>query len=268
MAKKAKRDKVFLVSSNSKEASSAIHHVISTGRSKLLVENSDNVVFCETRLIGVFGGDSTMLGAMNDYHKHGIPFLGFNYGNVGALMNPTENLCAHMFLGRPISYFRPIVIRPLKVIVPLNKGRERELFAFNDVVFKSEQGVCQGTVEGERYPRHHFRGDGLIICTPSGSTAYSRSAGGSLFPLELNAVGITSICSIYNPIRTVERAQEFVVRFTPRSQVSVEIDGKKVGNAESARVSLVESGRKATLLYLPDYDLEVMRYKVPEPPKN
>ena len=123
----------------------------------------------------VLGGDGTMLRAIREYHAEGLPFLGVNFGTKGFLMNEpawVENPGAYRELPYPLLHAR--IER---------RGRAVNTVAFNEMTVKSSGGhmvTLDLSVGGHSAVR--IRGDGLILCTPAGSTGYNRSAGGPVLP--------------------------------------------------------------------------------------
>ncbi len=133
-------------------------------------------------LIIVVGGDGTLLGAARDLAEFNVPLLGINRGRLGFLTDimpvEMEQKVRDVFSGRYVIENRFLlqasIMRDGKV---LETGR-----ALNDVVLHSGQSIRM--IEFELYINGQFvysqRSDGLIVSTPTGSTAYALSAGGPL----------------------------------------------------------------------------------------
>lgn len=156
-------------------------------------------------LVVVLGGDGAILGAVRAYAETPVPTLGVNFGRVGFLAST------------PASYWREVlggvlagegVLEPrMRLEARLERGDAASVrtLCLNDVV--ASRGPHQGmltvglSVGGEWVA--DYRADGLIVATPSGSTAHSLSAGGPiLFPSMLGLV-VTPICPqglSYRPI--------------------------------------------------------------------
>lgn len=140
----------------------------------------------------VIGGDGTILGTVSEAVTHQVPIFGINQGRLGFLAGFTADRILkqldRILEGRFILDHRPV----LKVILPGGKNH----FALNDVIIKSSSSSRMITLsvhaEGEWIT--DYAGDGLIFSTPTGSTAYSLSAGGPILHPSLNLVAMTPIC--------------------------------------------------------------------------
>ncbi len=129
----------------------------------------------------VVGGDGTMLGIARQLAQHGVPVVGVNQGRLGFITDiPVADMytvLTDMLAGDYEEEQRAIiegqVLRDGRVIF--------EAFAMNDVVVRSSTaGMVELRVEVDRQFVANFRADGLILSTPTGSTAYALSAGGPL----------------------------------------------------------------------------------------
>ena len=144
----------------------------------------------------VLGGDGTMLLAASALVSHGVPLVGINQGRLGFLTDlTTESMLEAMGLMLAGEYARDQ--RLLLGASIMRNGRvESEGYALNDVVV-SKGGVArlidlELTIDGEFV--HRQRSDGLIIATPTGTTAYALSAGGPLLHPTLDAIVLVPIC--------------------------------------------------------------------------
>ncbi len=144
----------------------------------------------------VFGGDGTLLSAARMLANTGVPLLGVNMGKLGFLAEfNVEHFREHLpdiLAGEPAMSERMM----LQVCIHCNRDRERFTSpAANDMVVAAGEPfrmidlrVCRG---GEQIAR--YSGDGLIVATPTGSTGYNMSAGGTIIEPTLRAVAITPI---------------------------------------------------------------------------
>jgi NAD+ kinase len=147
-------------------------------------------------LIVVLGGDGTMLGAARLVGTRQIPVLGVNFGWLGYL---TEFTLEEMFPAlenvRRGDFF---VERRMLIDVALNRGGEVAAVyrALNDAVVTTATAALM--IEIESYINemfvNSFRADGMIVATPTGSTAYSLSAGGPIVHPSMSAILLTPIC--------------------------------------------------------------------------
>jgi NAD+ kinase len=153
-----------------------------------------------TSLVVVLGGDGTMLGAvraMVSSQLCDIPILGVNLGGLGFLtaISPSELLPAmeKVLAGE----FKAPPRMMLNVVVERAGILHRRLVALNDVVINKAALAriveLETAVDGEHLTT--FRSDGLIVSTPTGSTAYNLSAGGPICHPALDCLVVTPICS-------------------------------------------------------------------------
>lgn len=144
----------------------------------------------------VLGGDGTMLMVARELVDHDIPLIGVNKGRLGFLTDlTTDNMHASigkMLEGEFTRERRTLLGASLvRDGVVTHKGR-----AVNDVVI-SKGGTArlielELTIDGEFV--HRQRSDGLIIATPTGTTAYALSAGGPLLHPTLDAIALVPVC--------------------------------------------------------------------------
>ncbi|MFH1733539.1 MAG: NAD(+)/NADH kinase [bacterium] len=139
-----------------------------------------------------FGGDGTMLSTARKVGRSQIPILGVNLGGLGYLAEISlEDLHPRMqkLLG---GCFR---IEDRMVLKCWVEGSDDEFFALNDIVIAKgsyPRVVSIRTTIDERY-LNTYTGDGLVIATPTGSTAYSLSAGGPIVEPGLHTIIISPI---------------------------------------------------------------------------
>jgi NAD+ kinase len=192
----------------------------------------------------VLGGDGTMLRALKRFLGEGVPVIGVNYGRVGFLASmgkdDLETGLARAFDGE----FEIVQLPTLEVEV----GGER-FPAVNDVVAHS--GVLGRMVElrwsiaGEELGTVPC--DGLIACTPSGSTAYNLSGGGPVLVWGLDAMAVTFVAphSLHARPLVVPRNRELEVsNLTPDVEVALIADGHQVGtvaSGDSIRIRLADA---------------------------
>lgn len=151
-------------------------------------------------LVVVLGGDGTMLGAVRETARAGLahaPILGVNLGGLGFLtaLAPEELLPAlEMVLD---GHFTAPPRLMLEASVHRPGAPERRVVALNDVVINKAAlaRIVELNLSVDDKPLTVFRADGLIIATPTGSTAYNLSAGGPICHPSLDCIVVTPICS-------------------------------------------------------------------------
>jgi NAD+ kinase len=150
----------------------------------------------ETEVIIVFGGDGTLLSAARHYGQEGTPILGVNVGGLGfiAAIN-LEKL--YPILEKVLHYDFQVEERMQLTGTVIRQG---EIFCeqsvLNDVVIN--KGALARIVELRTYIDNEYlttyRADGLIVATPTGSTAYSLGAGGPIVFPTLHSISLLPIC--------------------------------------------------------------------------
>lgn len=183
-------------------------------------------------LLVALGGDGTMLGAARLVGKREIPVLGVNFGFLGYLTEFTLNELFTALDGILEGSYR--VDRRMMLDVALNRaGRVISLSrALNDAVIN--KAAPARMIELECRIDHNFvntfRADGMIVATPTGSTAYSLSAGGPIVHPSLAAIVITPICPHTLSNRPVVVPGDSVVELSFRrasEDISLTIDGNE-----------------------------------------
>lgn len=153
-------------------------------------------VYAQADVVVVLGGDGSILDAARRCAPAGKHLLGINMGHLGYM---TElNMSDLSPLERIVSGDYRIEERAMLSIKVFNQngGRKAESYALNDAVITN--GSIARIVDLELYESgwlvSEFRADGLIVATPTGSTAYSMAAGGSIVDPQLACLCVTPIC--------------------------------------------------------------------------
>jgi NAD+ kinase len=192
---------------------------------------SDGELDEDVDLVVVLGGDGTMLGAARLVGARQIPVLGVNFGWLGYL---TEFTLDEMFPAleavRAGDFF---VERRMMIDVDLKRGDETVAAqrALNDAVVN--KAAPARMIELECYINgmfvNGFRADGMIVATPTGSTAYSLSAGGPIVHPSMSAIILTPICPHMLSNRPVVVQGESVVELVFKradEELMLTIDGQ------------------------------------------
>jgi NAD+ kinase len=156
----------------------------------------DDLIESSTLLL-CLGGDGTILSVVSRMKARVVPILGVNFGKLGFLTEAKaeevfEELNAYL-LQKPAVESRLMLSCTAK---SKKTDQGRRFIALNDIVI-SREGLARilqldVTISGEKFTS--FRGDGVVIASPTGSTAYSLSAGGAVVHPKLEAILITPIC--------------------------------------------------------------------------
>ncbi len=180
----------------------------------------------------VLGGDGTYLQAVQSVSNHSVPFLGINMGSFGFLtVHRQESIisCLKSILKGEMKEEERAL---LKVSVKGETDREDTFLALNDMVI--ERGAFSHliniSVAIQNQNIYSVKSDGLIVSSPTGSTAYNLAAGGPILHPQVNAFSITPICSHSLTNRPVIVPNTCEMSFTVNSKnqsVFLTIDGKK-----------------------------------------
>jgi NAD+ kinase len=199
------------------------------------------------------GGDGTMLRTFHRFLGSGVPVFGVNFGRVGFL---TAIEAAELEPGLERAFAGDYGIVELPTLEAAIGGKTSPVV--NDVVVTSstpgrmiELAYAVGGEDLGSLPC-----DGLVCCTPSGSTAYNLSNGGPVLVWGLDAMAVTFVAphSLFVRPLVVPRSRGLAVtNVTSRGSVTVITDGRQVGSLERGeRVEVRLGGQSALLATLPE----------------
>lgn len=146
-------------------------------------------------LVVVLGGDGTYLRAASHIEGRKIPLLGFNMGSLGFLTNFSSDQI-HQVLEKTIEGKMEIHPRTiLEAHLVRNQKKVSSYLALNDIVIErgSFSQLINTTIYSENFFVSQIKADGLIIATPTGSTAYNLAAGGPLIYPDSKSIVLTPI---------------------------------------------------------------------------
>ncbi len=221
----------------------------------------DTEIAAVADLIIAVGGDGTMLHAAGQTGNGRVPLLGVNRGRLGFLADVTP---AEM-----LDNLRQILDgdyteeKRLQLNARLTRadGAETRAAALNDIVVQRRETGRMLDVEtriGNRYVNTHA-GDGLIVATPTGSTAYALSCGGPILEPMLEALVVVPICPHTLSDRPIvvpsNRQIEIKVLQRHDTRAEVSVDGHSLGQlAPEDSLVISESEKRITLIHPPGYD--------------
>jgi NAD+ kinase len=146
----------------------------------------------------VFGGDGFLLKSMREYRSYNKPFYGINCGHVGFLLNDIPDESITIFE----EHIKTCVqndLNPLVFDALTTKGETIKGFSINEVaIIRQSPLAARVKVFINDKERIQCSGDGILVSTPAGSTAYNLSAGGPILPLNAHLLTLTPIC-VYKP---------------------------------------------------------------------
>ena len=165
-------------------------------RSQAMASRQASSAPADLDAVVVLGGDGTFLSAVRWVGDQGIPLLGIKFGEVGFLAEIVED---RLYSAARRLLDRQFAIRPrmrLEVCVTRNDRQLAKETVLNDVVINKGTLARLADIETriDDYYLTTYRADGLIVATPTGSTAYSLAAGGPILHPAVPAVIMSPIC--------------------------------------------------------------------------
>jgi len=220
------------------------------------IEAKLDVIDPEMDLLVILGGDGTLLHVAEKASRHDIPVIGINLGNLGFLTEVAENemypALEDVFSGG--GHLEKRMMLKVRLVSSAKKEPVTALFGLNEVA------IVKGNVE--RVIRLYswaddeyittYRADGLIISTPTGSTAYNLSAGGPIVHSQLNALLVTPICPFMlesRPVLLSPRTRVTTQLADPVGDVKVMVDGRFSWEMSKDDCLVVEAAKNPLKLY-------------------
>ncbi len=229
MSNKAIKSVGIIVKPNHEEAIETAHELsVWLGERGISARRKD---FDDVDLAVVLGGDGTMISAARLLQNTDVPVLGINYGSLGYI---TEFRIEELYEALEIAFSGNYEIdkRVTLDVTHINDGKElSKNRVLNDVVINKAALARIISIEAtlDDLYVNDFRADGLIISTPTGSTAYNLSAGGPIVFPSMNAVVMTPICpfTLSNRPIVIPDTSEIHLRLkTENEDVVITLDGQ------------------------------------------
>lgn len=202
----------------------------------------------------VVGGDGTMLGIARQLASFQVPLIGINQGRLGFMTDiPLDRMMpvlSDMLSGKVESEQRTL----LEGSVQREGQQIYQALAVNDIVVSRGAGVgmVELRVDVDRRFMYNQRSDGLIVSTPTGSTAYALSAGGPLLHPNLNGIVLAPIAphALSNRPIVVPDSSEIVVEIISGRDISVNFDMQTLASLHHHdRISIRRSSHAITFLH-------------------
>ncbi len=218
----------------------------------------------------VMGGDGTMLNAARSLVDYEVPILGVNLGRLGFLADVSPSEIPHRLDAVLNGHFREARRSLLHAQVLREDQVTGEADALNDVVIHKREVARMIEVDTFLDGRflNAYRADGLIISTPTGSTAYALASGGPIIHPALEAVVLVPICPhtlTHRPIVVkADSVIEVVLNAANTTQTQVTCDGQiSLAIEPGDRILIRKKGRKARLIHPLSHDyFELLRAKL------
>ncbi len=215
------------------------------------------------------GGDGTILTAARNLVDYGIPLFGINLGRLGFLADVTmaelEKHLSDIFNGNYSVEKRFL----LQGDIHMNNSETIQHIALNDIILHSHQSISM--IEFEVFSNNQLinkqRADGLIVSTPTGSTAYSLSGGGPIMHPSLDTIALVPICphTLSNRPIVLPANQQIEIRLSQSDMVGqISLDGATQAIIKYGDCVLIKRyPKEITLLHPPNYDyFHILRAKL------
>ena len=149
-------------------------------------------------IIVVAGGDGFMIRTIKKYYKTEKPFYGVNCGTIGFLMNKRQIVD----LDKRIKNSKKFIIHPLQIQIQNSNGKKSKILAINEISLlrQSKQTAILKLKVNKNILIKKLIGDGILVSTPAGTTAYNLSVYGPILSLNSKKLAITPI-SPFRPRR-------------------------------------------------------------------
>tara|TARA_Y100000816_G_C26103350_1_gene585404 strand:- start:2888 stop:3658 length:771 start_codon:yes stop_codon:yes gene_type:complete len=217
----------------------------------LLLKKIKSKKFTKDNLIIVIGGDGFMLQTLKKNKNQNKKFYGINSGNYGFLMNKfsSKDIIKNLLKANMVS------ISPLEMIVKNKKNQIKRSIAINEVsvLRQSRQAASLSIKQGSRQIIKKLVSDGVLVCTPAGSTAYNLSVHGPILSIHSKKLSISPI-SAFRPRRwrgriVNDKSKILIKNLNPfKRPVSAVADNLEVRNAKLITVK-INNKIKFNLLY-------------------
>ena len=202
----------------------------------------------------VLGGDGTMLGIARQLAPYNVPLIGINQGRLGFMTDISQDgmiqVLTDMLAGKLESEQRSL----LEGSVLRNGETIFHAMAFNDVVVArgATTGMAELKVEVDGHFMYNQRSDGLIVSTPTGSTAYALSAGGPLLHPSLSGIVLVPIAphALSNRPIVVPDASTIMIEIMGGRDISVNFDMQSLASLQHHdRIFIRRSANAITFLH-------------------
>jgi len=210
----------------------------------------------ESDIIFAIGGDGTILSTVRRIGKKQKPIMGIHIGGLGFLSECSENnfeKSIHYVVNNEYGISKRMILET-KILV---NGKEEIYWSLNDVVV--DHGPSARILKTEVHVSDNYlntyEGDGLIISTPTGSTAYSLSSGGPIIYPDINTITVTPICPHSLSARPIVlKANEHISLsfLDPFDGMALIVDGQiRIKIVNRVAVNIAQADHFAELINLP-----------------
>lgn len=219
----------------------------------------------EVDILVSLGGDGTLLSLVRKSYGYDKPVLGINAGNLGFLADTPINCVDDMVDKLLVGDYRIDNRMMIEGYIERENDKE-EFYAFNDVVITrptiSHMVKLDASIDGDWF--NTYRGDGLIISTPTGSTAYNLSLGGPImYPLSKVFI-MTPIAPHSLTQRPLVVPSDFTIEMTSPDELVIMVDGQDNYSLKATEKLVIKGAEmSAKLLHKKEHSyFKVLREKL------
>jgi len=242
-------------------------YIESISASMIDVMGMEFELLCKTcDVLVTLGGDGTLISTVRRSFSYDIPVFGVYAGTLGFLADVSMNELDKFVENLTTGHYRVDERSVLEAKVDKD-GQEIHMYAFNDIVLTrpsiSNMINIETLIDGKAFNTYY--GDGVIVATPTGSTAYNLSAGGPvLFPLT-QVFTLTPICPHSLTQRPVVLPGTFTIEMrTPKNRALMIIDGQDMHEFEQGEsVHIRLASKTAKLIHREEFNyFDVLKEKL------
>lgn len=215
-------------------------------------------------LLLVMGGDGSILRALHRSGSHLRPIFGLNIGSLGFL----TCLPAQEYTRALQCILNKEYLLSYRSLLELTINDQLHGLALNDIVISrgERSQLVRLSVSIDGTPLTEYHADGLIIASPTGSTAYSMAAGGPIMMPESKALLITPICPhvFSNRSMVIDAQSTLTIQASGNQQIFISLDGRESRLMEPQEsLSITTSQKTLPLAMLPDTNFpQILRQKL------
>lgn len=210
----------------------------------------------ESTLIFALGGDGTMIEAMKRSSEYGATVIGVNLGRVGFLTDINVDQLDRIRLGMFIKQVVKSKDSTTTERMLLSNNMRPNILAMNEYTVSANKpdGLVEYTLWIDEFCAGTHRANSVIISTPTGSTAYSLSAGGSIMMPELEAIQITPVAAMSMTSRSIIVGANSKIAIQVEQSVFLNCDGQQISHYDAVdkspiRFEFQAANKKARVLH-------------------
>lgn len=235
-----------------------LSQLLSKNLFKTIQLSQEKDLYTQSKLVITLGGDGTLIGLCRKVPKNSAPIFGVNLGRLGFITEFSKS-DFYEWLSKAIKGELEIYKLPLYKVEVIRRGKTIHKSHFmNDLVINKNDisRIFSLSVECNGEPLYNISGDGMIISSPLGSTAYSLAAGGPIIHPEVNSIALTPICPhslTHRPIVIPGSSVVTLRGLKNQGPISLTLDGQEVWEISKGEIVKVSknNSRKVSVLLNP-----------------